>query len=65
MTYEEFATEARAVPENVRPGQHAYNVLNRVRPDIAKEITNSLVDPFHNDARLPQFMWFVRELWSG
>lgn len=53
-----------AIIKGFRPGQHVYNSLNAIRPDIAREIANDIVaDPFYNDANLAAFWKKVEELW--
>lgn len=45
-----------------RLGQAAFNVTYERYPGLADRIRGSDVDPFHDDARLPQFWLRVREL---
>lgn len=47
--------EAERVPPHIRRGQHAFNVVERLYPDIASDLRGSSVDPFHNDELLPEF----------
>lgn len=46
-----------------RAGQHAYNCLRSVRPDIANAIVNTDADPFYNNDNLDAFWKKVQELW--
>ena len=47
----------------IRVGQHYFNTLWKIRPDIANEIRGTMNDPFHNDKKLGQFILQVAELW--
>lgn len=47
-----------------RTGQKAFNLLSRVRPDIAELVRGSDMDPFHRDDRLPAFYDFVARHWE-
>lgn len=48
-----------------RPGQVAFNMLDRVRPDLSFMLEDSLDNPFHNDAALPGFYDFVARHWEA
>lgn len=49
----------------VRPGQHAYNVLDIMHPDLAARVNGSShLDPFYNDDNLPAFFAYVVENWN-
>jgi len=48
---------------NWRSGQYAFNLLVKVRPDIAELLRGSDFDPFHDDSRLPAFYSFVLRNW--
>lgn len=67
MTYEEFltfiATEYRPTPWRV--GQFYFNALNYVRPDLAKEVRATELDPFYDDERIPAFMEALASMWSA
>lgn len=43
-----------------RKGQAAFNTLNEVRPDLAKRVRSSRIDPFYDDARLSSFLAWLR-----
>lgn len=67
-TFSDFVTAAAiytngGMPANWRIGQGAFNLLVRVRPDIAEMLRGSDFDPFHNDNRLPLFYDFVMRNW--
>ena len=47
-----------------RRGQAYFNVLHDVRPDLAKQIQSTALDPFYNDARLPQFCAWLSQHWN-
>lgn len=47
-----------------RRGQAYFNVLHDVRPDLAEKVRNTPMDPFHDDARLPQFFAWVCLHWG-
>lgn len=49
---------------NMRVGQKAFNLLDRVRPDLAFMLKESLDNPFHNDEALPGFYDFVCRHWG-
>lgn len=54
---------------NWRLGQTAFNVLSRVRPDIAENVRGSSLDPFYADhmqfgyEKVANFLAHVRENW--
>lgn len=63
--YDEFALlerEASRTPAGMREGQHAFNVVQASRPDIARAAIKAGLDPFYDDAKLPEFWDFVAEM---
>lgn len=46
-----------------RAGQHAFNVLYQLRPDLAEMVRASSFDPFYVDGRLPTFYEWVAKNW--
>ena len=48
---------------NERKGQAFFNELLVVRPDIAERVRGTVLDPFYQDARLPEFLSFVAKEW--
>lgn len=69
MEYQEFALLlAERWPENKaknwRKGQHTFNLLNEVRPDLAASIRGSLRDPFHQDNKIEECLLWVQENWQ-
>lgn len=51
-------------PVGWRAGQATFNLLVRVRPDLAEMVRGSDFDPFYDDARLPLFYDFVARHWE-
>jgi len=49
---------------SLRRGQVAYNLLFDFRPDLAREIVGTNVDPFHDDSKINMFMHRLAELWA-
>ncbi len=65
--YEHFTkivNETLPKDSEIRYGQHYFNVLNVVRPDIANEIRGTKLDPFHRDSVSPEVESFVARSWS-
>lgn len=46
-----------------RKGQSLFNLLVRIRPDLAEMIRGSDYDPFNRDERLPDFYDFLIRHW--
>lgn len=44
-----------------REGQAYFNVLNRMYPDIADRIRGTVIDPFHADSIIPEFLEAVEK----
>lgn len=65
LTFAEFKAAASEIPSYARPGQHAFNVLYEVRPDLADRIRGDHLnlDPFHQSANLPAFWAWVEANW--
>lgn len=51
-------------PDTWRAGQSAFNLLVRVRPDLAELVRGSDFDPFHSDNNLPEFYGFLCRNWN-
>ena len=47
-----------------RYGQTAFNLLYTYRPDLALEVTNTDLDPFHNEDNLIGFFNWVESSWN-
>lgn len=50
--------------EQWRRGQAYFNVLYDVKPNLADKVRGTLLDPFHNDARIPDFIVYVVTHWG-
>lgn len=53
----------KALLQGLRPGQHVYNFLQQIRPDIARQLAHTDADPFYENGNLPAFWKEVQELW--
>ncbi len=65
--YEHFTkivSETLPKDSEIRYGQHYFNVLNVLRPDIANRIRGTKLDPFHRDVVSPEVELFVSRSWS-
>jgi len=53
------------VGPDIRYGQTLFNVLTKVRPDIAEELRGTKLDPFHKTGEhiLPETYKFIHDLW--
>ena len=51
-------------PAGHRAGQAQFNLLVKVRPDLAEMVRGSDFDPFHRDERLPEFYGFLARHWN-
>lgn len=47
-----------------RHGQALFNLLDRVRPDLAGLLRDSDFDPFYQNDRLPDFYDFLSRHWN-
>jgi hypothetical protein len=50
---------------DIRYGQHYFNVLNRVRPDVANSLRGTSLDPFYRDKVSQKTEDFVAMKWRG
>lgn len=48
-----------------RMGQTYFNVLTEARPELAEKVRGSMVDPFNDDSRIPDFLVFLSDNWDG
>jgi hypothetical protein len=65
MKYQEFlALVVKTLPKDHRLGQHYFNVLNEHRPEIAKKIHKTKLDPFYEKSVSPETETKVRGLWG-
>jgi len=66
VTFADFlalATRTFDEKADLRYGQHWFNTLYEVRPDIANKVRGSIFDPFHRDHVSQQAVFFVAENW--
>ena len=47
-----------------RLGQAYFNVLTEARPELAEKVRGSMVDPFHDDSRIGDFLVFISDHWD-
>lgn len=47
-----------------RHGQVLFNLLSEQHPKLAERVLISGVDPFYDNARIPEFLAWCREHWS-
>lgn len=59
--YVEEVSKCLHAEPSLRQGQAAFNVLQRMHPDIADRILRTSIDPFYDDDRLLAFYMFVCE----
>lgn len=65
MTYDEYlATVDRTDRLGLRRGQHYYNVLYNLRPDLANAVCDTPADPFYDDSRIDDFLIFIQVNWD-
>lgn len=48
---------------DIRYGQHYFNVLNAVRPDLAKKIRATRLDPFYKENVPSEVEEFISRSW--
>ena len=68
MTYGEFIAHTIATfPDdgNIRWGQHWFNTLFRVRPDIANTIRGTSLDPFYRDEVSSETAQKCSRMWNA
>lgn len=58
-----LATSTFDEKTEMRYGQHWFNTLNRVRPDIADRIRATVLDPFYRDRVSHETLHFVVANW--
>lgn len=64
MRYEDYLRRTMIPPRSLRRGQWAFNLLYELRPDLARRVVGTPLDPFHNDYRLPTFFGWVGNNWD-
>lgn len=67
-TYNKFWSEYRAICEKdekgyLRHGQKLFTALFNVDKETAEEVRGTSIDPFYNDLRESDFLFFVYEKW--
>lgn len=68
LTYNEWVQKVSntPTPPGQRSGQHWFNQLDAVRPDLASRVTGVYgIDPFYNSECLHKFLIFIQEAWEG
>lgn len=68
MTYGQFlALTHNTFPDDddIRWGQHWFNTLYRVRPDIANQIRGTRFDPFYRDTVSTETSELCSQLWDA
>lgn len=69
ITLKEFYQRAeesrRARHPYQRTGQALFNILDELRPDLAKKIVGTIIDPFYNDNHIERFKAFLEENWDN
>lgn len=65
ITYQDFESLVSETHpgEHIRKGQHWFNTLHRVRPDLSRAIHMTQNDPFHRDSILENARAFVTKNW--
>jgi hypothetical protein len=65
MKYEEFlGLVVRTMPKEHRLGQHYFNVLAELKPDIAQKLRDTPLDPFYKYSVSPDVEAAVRGSWG-
>lgn len=66
-TFDDFILAVRAAEVDhsgfERCGQSAFNVLNRLRPDLSEKVRGTHFDPFYDTGKLSSFFEWVKERW--
>lgn len=66
MTFEEWLQEAvkyNLSNKDQRRGQAYYNSLQSIRMDLTSDIVGTKLDPFYDNARLNEFLDYVKKNW--
>ena len=73
-TFEDYITNVHATFDaakqrdpDLRPGQHYFNVLYVLRPDLANKIRGSIHDPFYRrtESELTNFLQWCNDHWNA
>ena len=62
--YLKIVRTVHARTDDWRLGQTYFNVLTEARPELAEKVRGSMVDPFHNDAHIGEFLVFISDAWD-
>ena len=68
MTFLQYLVEVQRTKQlfpEWRAGQTAFNVLRRVKPDLAERVRGTDFDPFYRDKVLHDFYKFVSVEWDS
>lgn len=57
----EFNTQLKSKPKDIRKGQFAFNLLYEQYPKLADLLRGTINDPFYNDDNLPNFFNFIQQ----
>lgn len=60
----DMSRQAHTNNPNWRLGQSYFNVLHRLRPDLANKVRSTNLDTFYNDTRIPAFLAHIKEHWD-
>lgn len=64
LTVENFLSLCESSSIIFRKGATYFNLLHWARPDLARECRfNTLIDPFYDDSKIPQFIEWLRSVW--
>jgi hypothetical protein len=59
--YQDAVAVALRERRGLRKGQTFFNVLREFEPELADRLIGTAVDPFYNDAKLPEFVLRVAQ----
>jgi hypothetical protein len=59
--YQDAVAIALRERRGLRKGQTFFNVLRELAPELADRLIGTAVDPFYNDAKLPEFVLRVAQ----
>lgn len=66
LTFSDYLLEssnAKEVHSSWRMGQAYFNTLHKFRPDLSELVRGSMNDPFNNDLRIGDFMYWIYLNW--
>ena len=67
MEFHEYLSEVMLEMDNnpqMREGQVYFNVLYKMKPELANKITGTELDPFYQDEKLGEFLSFICKNWE-